>query len=63
MVWPVPPHFGQGWAMEKKPRLTATWPCPRQVEQVTTLEPEAAPVPSQWEQGAGRRMVISFSHP
>jgi hypothetical protein len=61
MVTPAPWHFGQVWVMEKKPRLTETWPWPPQVAQVVTLEPGAAPVPLQVSHGAGLRTVISFS--
>ena len=47
MIWPAPPHCGQGWLIEKKPWLWASMPRPSQRGQVTGLVPGLAPLPWQ----------------
>ena len=49
MIWPAPPHCGQGWLIEKKPWLWASMPRPSQRGQVTGLVPGLAPLP--WQVG------------
>ena len=49
MIWPWPPHCGQGWLIEKKPWLWASMPRPSQRGQVTGLVPGLAPLP--WQVG------------
>ena len=53
MIWPAPPHCGQGWLIEKKPWLWASMPRPSQRGQVTGLVPGLAPLPWQvWQRSA-----------
>ena len=49
MIWPAPPHCGQGWLIEKKPWLWESMPRPSQRGQVTGLVPGLAPLP--WQVG------------
>ena len=49
MIWPAPPHCGQGWLIEKKPWLWASMPRPSQRGQVTGPVPGLAPLP--WQVG------------
>ena len=50
---PVPRHCGHVCAIENSPWLTATWPDPRHVGQVTGWVPGAAPLPWHVVHGAG----------
>ena len=47
MIWPAPPHCGQGWLIEKKPWLSESIPRPLQRGQVIGVVPGFAPVPLQ----------------
>jgi hypothetical protein len=47
MIWPEPPHCGQGWLIEKSPWLSASMPRPPQRGQVTGAVPGLAPLPWQ----------------
>ncbi len=50
MIWPAPPHCGQGWLIEKKPWLWASMPRPSQRGQVIGAVPGLAPLPWQvWQ--------------
>ena len=55
MIWPAPPHCGQGWLIEKKPWLWASMPRPSQRGQVTGPVPGLAPLPWQVGQRSGLR--------
>ena len=44
---PEPPQVGQVWVKTMMPPDRRTWPAPRQVGQVTRLEPGSAPEPWQ----------------
>jgi hypothetical protein len=47
MIWPAPPHRGQGWLIEKNPWLWASMPRPSQRGQVIGPVPGLAPLPLQ----------------
>ena len=73
MCWPVPPHSGQGWLIEKKPWPWESMPRPWQRGQVSVLVPGSAPDPEQVGQvsdfghrdrdlGPGHRVVEGDPH-
>ena len=57
MTWPVPPHCGQGWLIEKNPWPWASIPRPSQRGQVSGLVPGSAPEPEQVGQRSDFGMV------